>query len=350
MRDSYFMICAILVGAYCVPTGLAAEEYHGADGISDETILLQIRQEEKVVGGQAQASKKKEGENCGYLLNEEGDPDTFQNNNRKYHSRGPEFYRSIVDVMAEHPGEDGFCYFNASAMYIGYNPEPPDFVNHSALSILFLRSLDWEYAGLNTGPRVTFHIEGETPTSHIDSPDYAYDDLYGYSLGYLQGQGLDTSKITNAAEWEALSAEQCDKFQQEYNFTKDELILNDLLDSNLPILAMSYCSTGIPLPKYMMVPYVTEKAEYHSAQDCKVITRREFARHHYMKCVLGHKNAGAEMSYSHARACLLDGNRIGHFEECPLSPMGMTGGQTDLLLQPALDLMWNMTLQAKGLM
>mmetsp|Transcript_130851 Transcript_130851/g.231270 ORF Transcript_130851/g.231270 Transcript_130851/m.231270 type:complete len:326 (-) Transcript_130851:65-1042(-) len=325
MRDSYFMICAILVGAYCVPTGLAAEEYHGADGISDETILLQIRQEEKVVGGQAQASKKKEGENCGYLLNEEGDPDTFQNNNRKYHSRGPEFYRSIVDVMAEHPGEDGFCYFNASAMYIGYNPEPPDFVNHSALSILFLRSLDWEYAGLNTGPLANYNFEGEKITSYIDARHYVYDDLYGYSLGFLQGQGLDTSKLTNVTAWEALSAEQCAKIQEKYQFTPDELIFNDLLDMNMPLNAMSYCTAGLAMPEDFNVPYVTVKAEYHSPQDCKPITSREYARHHYMKCVLGYKNSGEDMAYLHARACLLEGNRIGHFEECPFSPYGMRG-------------------------
>jgi len=340
MHCSCSVVCALLVCLYLSQTG----ECHGVDGVLDETSLLQTRQHLTTMA----AENKKLEPKCGYLLNgATGDPDTMFNNNVKYHSHAADFSRSIVDVMAEHPGEDGYCYFNMSAMYIQY-PQLPDYVASAADSILGLRSED--YGGLNSGQQVTFNFEGKKITTHADCSHYIFDDLYAYALGFLQGQGLDTSKITNAAEWEALSAEQCDKFQQEYNFTKDELILNDLLDSNLPILAMSYCSTGIPLPEGMMVPYVTEKAEYHSAQDCKVITRREFARHHYMKCVLGHKNAGAEMSYSHARACLLDGNRIGHFEECPLSPMGMTGGQTDLLLQPALDLMWNMTLQAKGLM
>mmetsp|Transcript_68978 Transcript_68978/g.125860 ORF Transcript_68978/g.125860 Transcript_68978/m.125860 type:complete len:345 (-) Transcript_68978:124-1158(-) len=344
MRDPSCLIFTATLGLCLVPTGHTTEESHAVDRIADETSLIQIRQQKMTT---RTAMGKAE---CGYLIGDvAGDPDTFYNNNRKYHSRGAEFSRSIIDVMAEHPGEDGCCYFNASANFMApIEAEEPDYVHLAGSSILRQRAP--EYAGLNTGPLANYNFEGEKITSYIDARHYVYDDLYGYSLGFLQGQGLDTSKITNATAWEALAAESCAKIQQKYNFTKDELILNDLLDSNLPILAMSYCSTGIPLPKYMMVPYVTEKAEYHSAQDCKVITRREFARHHYMKCVLGHKNAGAEMSYSHARACLLDGNRIGHFEECPLSPMGMTGGQTDLLLQPALDLMWNMTLQAKGLM
>mmetsp|Transcript_13339 Transcript_13339/g.23109 ORF Transcript_13339/g.23109 Transcript_13339/m.23109 type:complete len:323 (-) Transcript_13339:62-1030(-) len=321
MRDSYFMIFAILVGAYCTCTGFAAEEYHGADGISDETILLQIRQEEKIGGGRARASKKKEGENCGYLYGDLMDSDTFGNNNAKYHSRGPEFSRSIVDVMAEHPGEDGFCYFNASAIYIGYDAEP-DFVNYSYQSILFLRDVD--YAGLNTGPLANYNFEGKKITSYIDARHYVYDDLYGYSLGFLQGQGLDTSKLTNVTAWEALSAEQCAKIQEKYQFTPDELIFNDLLDMNMPLNAMSYCTAGLAMPEDFNVPYVTVKAEYHSPQDCKPATHREYARHHYMKCVMGHRNSAGDMAYLHARACLLEGNRIGHLEECPYSPYGMT--------------------------
>jgi len=319
MRDPSCLIFTATLGLCLVPTGHTTEESHAVDRIADETSLIQIRQQKMTT---RTAMGKAE---CGYLIGDvAGDPDTFYNNNRKYHSRGAEFSRSIIDVMAEHPGEDGCCYFNASANFMApIEAEEPDYVHLAGSSILRQRAP--EYAGLNTGPRVTFHIEGETPTSHIDSPDYAYDDLYGYSLGYLQGQGLDTSKITNATAWEALAAESCAKIQQKYNFTKDELILNDLLDANMPIYAMSYCSAGLELDETMKVPYVTEKSEYHSAQDCKQMTHREFARHHYLKCVLSNTNAAASMAYLHSRACLLEGNRIGHFQECPFAPEGMQG-------------------------
>ena len=39
----------------------------------------------------------------------------------------------------------------------------------------------------------------------MDAPHYSYDDLYGYSLGFLQGQGLDAELMKNASGWIAIS-------------------------------------------------------------------------------------------------------------------------------------------------
>ena len=43
--------------------------------------------------------------------------------------------------------------------------------------------------GPSTGPEVTYEFEGEVISSHMDITQYIYDDLYGYALGALQGQG-----------------------------------------------------------------------------------------------------------------------------------------------------------------
>jgi len=250
-----------------------------------------------------------------------GDPHTMSQNNAKYHTHRADFDRPIPDVMAEHPGVDGFCYFNNAAMYIAYSGEEVDFVQGTVGSILGLRGPG--YGGLNSGPEVTYHWEGDNVTTHLDAIHYVYDDLYGYSLGVLQGQGLETALLSNATAWEEVSADLCDKVQEEYQFSKEELILSDILDMNLPIMAMCYCAAGVPLPQAMRVPYITAKAQYRHPKDCKPITKREFARHHYMKCLLGHKNSGGDIAYLHARACLLDGGRIGHLDECPFKPPGV---------------------------
>jgi len=263
-----------------------------------------------------------ETESCGRLVsNVPGDTEKMMNNNAKYHTHKADFYRPIPEVMAEHPSVDGYCYFNASAIYIYYQYGERDYVQNSAAGILGLMSP--LYRGLNSGPKVTYHWEGDTVTTHLDSMNYVYDDLYGYSLGFLQGQGIDTALMSNSTAWEALSAEKCEQIQQQYQFSNDELILNDLLDINMPIMAMCYCAAGAPLPLLLSSPYVTKLAEYHSPRNCKKITQREFARHHYMKCALGHKNSADDMAYLHSRACLLDGGRIGHYSECPYSPAGI---------------------------
>lgn len=284
-------------------------------GVEAATAFLQM-------GMHSKNARNKEVQKCGHLIPGcPGDPLKFFNNNEICHSNRADFSRSIAEVMREHPGEDGYCYFNASAMYIAYGGEVPDYVESVKGGILGLRTPD--YKGLNTGPLVTINWEGESVSTYADLNHYLYDDLYGFSLGMLQNQGIDTSKMSDPQAWQDVSQQHCEQIQAKYNFSDDELIFNDLLDSNLPILAQCHCAAGVELPIYMRVPYVTEKAGYKSPTDCKTITKREFARHHYMKCVLGYENSAGDMAYLHGRACLLPGNRIGHYTECAYSPEGV---------------------------
>ncbi|CAE7813729.1 unnamed protein product [Symbiodinium sp. CCMP2592] len=266
-------------------------------------------------------------EKCGYLTNGIGDPTTFFNNNCKYHSRREDCMRPIQDVMAEHE-IDGYCYFNATAMYIGYVPDEVSFAESAAAAILTLRGAasgpGETYRGESTGPEAVYNFEGKAISTHIDVSHYVYDDVYAYSLGFLQGQGIDATLMENSSAWEALSREKCDEIQAKYNFTREDMILNEVLDMNMPILAMSYCAANIELPSFLQVPYVTEKSNYTSKLDCSPVTSREFARHHYMKCLLGYRNSAMDMAYLVSRACLLDDGtnnlKIGHLSECPYEP------------------------------
>mmetsp|Transcript_32639 Transcript_32639/g.75869 ORF Transcript_32639/g.75869 Transcript_32639/m.75869 type:complete len:317 (+) Transcript_32639:62-1012(+) len=262
-------------------------------------------------------------EECGYLTNGAGDVMKMFNNNGKFHSRGNEFNRSIRQVMNEHPGVDGYCYFNQAALYITYAGEY-DYPGSVAQGVLGLRGAG--YRGLNSGELITYNWEGENVTTHNDIEHYLYDDLYGYSLGFLQNQGIDTQLMLNSdsTAWVDVSRQQCEKIQEKYQFTDADLIFNDLLDANLQILAKCHCAAGVPLAFPMRVPYVTLKAGYVSPSNCQTITKREFALHHYMKCMLGYKNSAGDMAYLHGRACLIEeGKRIGHLSECAWSPKGV---------------------------
>lgn len=87
--------------------------------------------------------------------------------------------------------------------------------------------------------------------------------------------------------WNELARAKCEEVQKIHQFTNDELVLADILDMNLLIMAMSHCSAGWEmLPEMRANPYITKKAEYHSITDCKKITDREYARHHYMSTAL----------------------------------------------------------------
>lgn len=292
----------------------ATKEMEHCEDSSSSTFFLQTQQ----------MLRQRTSTECGYLVNGSlGDALTFNNNNCKYHIHGNDCHRPIPDVMAEHPGVDGFCYFNAVAMYIYYSPpssDPDQYVKSAWSGVTGLR-LTGAYHGLNSGPSVVYHFEGKEIHDHIDVEHYIYDDIYGYSLGVLQGQGRTLEQLRNPAVWEELTRENCKEIQDTYQFTKDELVLEDILDMNMPILAMSHCAGGLALPFPMSsVSYVTEKAEYVSPSDCKAITPKEFARHHYMKCLLSIRHAAHDTAYLFARACLRHENgtaSIGHFSQCP---------------------------------
>mmetsp|Transcript_12409 Transcript_12409/g.15083 ORF Transcript_12409/g.15083 Transcript_12409/m.15083 type:complete len:170 (-) Transcript_12409:36-545(-) len=163
----------------------------------------------------------------------------------------------------------------------------------------------------------TFNFDGKVITSQIDVSHYSYDDLYGYSLGYLQGQGLDASLVKNNTHWISIVAERCQEIQRTYNFMDEELVLADWLDDNMVLLTKVLCSAGVPAGA--MRPDVLEKAKWKSVDDCEPITPREFAKHHYVKCALGYQNAASDAAYLNLRACLI-GNHIGHFSDCPYAP------------------------------
>ena len=64
--------------------------------------------------------RKKTLTNCGHIIGDMCDPraNYVCSNNCPIHSHGKDCYRPVPEVMAEHPGEDGYCYFNWTGFWV----------------------------------------------------------------------------------------------------------------------------------------------------------------------------------------------------------------------------------------
>mmetsp|Transcript_45894 Transcript_45894/g.94806 ORF Transcript_45894/g.94806 Transcript_45894/m.94806 type:complete len:315 (+) Transcript_45894:44-988(+) len=259
---------------------------------------------------------------CGHLLVETCDPAANYpcSNNCRIHTNRRDCYRPLRAVMKEHPGEDGYCIFNQTAFWVNYTGPQLRFEADAKEAILAMRGAS--YRGLNTGLPILYRFEGQEVSSHMDADHYLFDDLYGFSLGFLQNQGLDPNWMQNTSLWSSLSEQACQRIQQTYHFKSEELILADWLDFNQVIAVMTACSAGMPAAG-SSEPSVLKAAGWHSPSDCRPVTSRDFAKHHYVKCLLGIKNSAMDMAVLNARACVLQGNRIGHLTECAYMPAGI---------------------------
>lgn len=206
-------------------------------------------------------------------------------------------------------------YFNFTGFWVSPLDDDPDFEQSAINGILGLR--DPFYQGFHTGPMLTYHFDGKIITTQMDASHYSFDDLYGYSLGYLQGQGLDAKLVKNNSNWISIVEDRCKAIQAKYQFRDEEMVLADWLDDNQVIATKTLCSANVSVAG--MRKDVLEKANWKSVTDCEPITAREMAKHHYMKCLLGYPNAASDAAYLNLRACLI-GNHIGHFTDCPYSP------------------------------
>lgn len=204
--------------------------------------------------------------------------------------------RPVQHVIDEHPNFDGFCYFWSHVPWFHGTPTIHAMKNYiqgnESLQIF------GGYLGHNQGQLVTYNFDAAPPglSSHIDAFNYAYDDPYCFSLGFLKNQGLDGSLMSDYEAWKAVGQEECRKIQAEYNFSDEEMTVADHVNYNPTISKGSECAAGL------------------GPKGCTPVTIREYKKHAYLKCLMGDESP--EMSYCYARGCLLPGNYIGHGTDC----------------------------------
>jgi len=135
---------------------------------------------------------------------------------------------------------------------------------------------------------------------HIDQAggNIDNDDLYCYALGWLRNQGLNESLMSDWDAWAKVASRECQKLNDEYAFTEDELTMWQHCNGWGATMWRCGCSAGF------------------RGGDCNRVSKREFAFHAYHKCLIGTHAAGTEIAYCNSRACLLPNNTIGHHKDC----------------------------------
>jgi len=215
-----------------------------------------------------------------------------------------DLYRPVKEVLSEHPGVDGHCYFSFAAFWINAFPTDPalqrqfDFVKTGKYGVQNLQNLPLTcgFGGIEAhkgrGRSHTYTGDWGTVTSlSQDCGFYTQDDIYCYTLGWLRNQRLDSSKLSNSTAWLEMGGEECELLHGKYNFTDEETTIGFCVEQNSgPMMSHVMMGTG---------------------------TSRELARHVYPKCLMsGSIAAACEMAYCQALGCVLPGNKIGHAEEC----------------------------------
>mmetsp|Transcript_38789 Transcript_38789/g.71825 ORF Transcript_38789/g.71825 Transcript_38789/m.71825 type:complete len:343 (+) Transcript_38789:91-1119(+) len=221
----------------------------------------------------------------------------------------------------KNPGVDGFCFFSNIAFWFpadaDYDAPWEDYIwkNEFKEDSLFGVAVDkpsrWSRGssdgsslcasyGATDGPEVEISYDGIGFTwTHVRDCIDVVDDPYCYSLGWLKGQNLDdVMKLRNMTAMNAKAKSECENMQDEFHFIDEEVTVGRHVESTPVYFKKTWCSLD---------------------GNCPGVTRRIHKEHVYTKCQIGAESghyAANEMLYCYHKACLLEGNRVGHSSEC----------------------------------
>lgn len=213
-----------------------------------------------------------------------------------------DLYRPIGDVLKEHPGVDGNCWFHFYADYLG---QPSDFVES------FRQTVQQFSHMAGQGPQKTIHLtNGEKLITHDDTVfgnygNYAYDDGMCYQMGWMKGQRLDAhlQDLQDAEAWLRLSEQECQRIGQlvEQPMNQSKLTIGYMQDDNMRIVLAASCL------------FLDDSAP------CSKANIEDWVYHLYPKCLLGGDRltgAAGQIAWCLARACVTEGNVIKHGKDC----------------------------------
>jgi len=201
---------------------------------------------------------------------------------------------------------DPFCYFQNHAMWFAGQYRQEDYMDVGKgpqhLGDAPGKGYLCDSAGHVEGPEVTLIYDAGTITwNHLRNCIDFVDDPYCYSLGWLKGQGIDGSLMSNTTAWEEKAKQECARIQEEFHFDDEEITVG----------------------RHIMTTPLYFKQSWNSFQgNGSPITKRLHNEHVYTKCQLG-DGAPMEMTYCYYKACVLAGNRIGHTSECNYDSNGV---------------------------
>mmetsp|Transcript_116155 Transcript_116155/g.189177 ORF Transcript_116155/g.189177 Transcript_116155/m.189177 type:complete len:335 (-) Transcript_116155:110-1114(-) len=217
----------------------------------------------------------------------------------------------------KNPGVDGFCFFSNVGFWFptewDYDLPWDDYVwkngwKDSDWGVGVDKPRSWSHEsgrlcasyGATDGPEVEISYDGIGFTwTHVRDCIDVVDDPYCYSLGWLKGQNLDdVMKLRNMTAMNAKAKSECENIQDEFRFVDEEVTVGRHVESTPVYFKKAWCSLD---------------------GNCPGVTRRIHKEHVYTKCQLGAESglyAVNEMLYCYHKACVLEGNRVGHSSEC----------------------------------
>mmetsp|Transcript_55532 Transcript_55532/g.153732 ORF Transcript_55532/g.153732 Transcript_55532/m.153732 type:complete len:309 (-) Transcript_55532:76-1002(-) len=282
--------------------------HKGSDGSEDEVAFLQTRQASLKQASLKHAAGRMEGmawvnhtmaqferhwESGWFASFDSPDPQQPECGTSTFQ----ELQMSIPLWRKQHPNvSDPFCHFKNHAMWFTNSYRASNYsAGRGTPSSLGEVDYLCDSKGRVDGPEVSLSYDAGIITwNHVRNCIDVIDDPYCFSLGWLKGQSLDGSLLTNASAWNELARQECAKIREEYAFNDEEVTVGRHVFT-VPVYFRrtwnSLKGTGTP------------------------ITKRLHKEHVYAKCLLG-DGAPTEMSYCYFKGCVLPGNRIGHYSEC----------------------------------
>lgn len=221
-----------------------------------------------------------------------------------------EMYKPLLQWKEEHPGVDGYCYFEraarekdpTNALWLHPIQNHHNYVEYGMQRVLDMQrnlNLCPEAPKIDNGFSVEVELEYKTIVTSIDCQYYLFDDLYFYALGWLKNMGVDGRLMSNYTAWQNLAESECKRIYEITVPTDEESTLGYNIDHNEIITSRVGCS-----PKSALAMFPT----------CQPISVRELRLHALTKCGLGH--GAEEMAIGYSHGCLLDGVQIGHGKQC----------------------------------
>jgi hypothetical protein len=210
-------------------------------------------------------------------------------------------YRPIRQVLAEHPGLDGNCYYHWYANYLGDSPDYADMAKGTM----------WQFSqNVGSGPIATYYMpNGEVFHSHQDNiwGNYRYDDMMCQQMGWLKGQRLDKhmDKLKDREAWLKVSEEECARLPK---------MIEGGIDDNSTVYSIGYMADD-----NQRICIAADCLMQPLDAQCTKATIHDWVTHLYPKCLLGGdriNGAAGQIAWCFARACVTEGNAIKHGLEC----------------------------------
>eukprot|EP00440_Ansanella_granifera_P057283 gb/GFBE01062093.1/.p1 GENE.gb/GFBE01062093.1/~~gb/GFBE01062093.1/.p1 ORF type:complete len:316 (+),score=70.83 gb/GFBE01062093.1/:1-948(+) len=228
---------------------------------------------------------------------------------KKWHPGSPaeaDLFRPLSEVRMDHMADDLFDHFGFLNDWI--NPffsasdlvvVGPDGVNKSVGYEAIKKKYLFSQGDKFPNPvEMTFKWDGHEIHTLQDHSCMNSDDPYCYANGWLKNQNdeLNASVFDDHDKFNIYAEKQCKMMHDRYDFGRENItMLTHLQETN---------------PLYVMADNSCDKSEMKGP----LPKDRDYAKHAYVKCLMN--LAMTEIPYCYFRGCVLEGNRIGHADEC----------------------------------